>query len=116
MFRGKMRGADVREVMEMRSRVKSEVDLYHEMRKAVMAQDGRDGAYVASTLLLLVASAAIMATWYEALILWVIVTFLLYSFNYVVFFLPITRHPGERRVKERGDAASISFNAPCASC
>jgi hypothetical protein len=112
MFRGKMKGADVREVMGMRSRVKSEVDLYLEMRKAVMAQDGRDGMYVAATLLLLVASAAIMATWYEALILWVIVTFILYSFNYVVFFLPITRHPGERRAKERGDATKFSIKGP----
>ncbi|MDW5562429.1 MAG: hypothetical protein SA339_04310 [Methanomassiliicoccus sp.] len=84
---------------EMRSRVQADIDRYRAMRRAVLSPAKYDGEFIVLTAALLIVSTLIMLTWYEALIVWAIVTFILYSFNYIVFFLPLTRHRGERREK-----------------
>jgi hypothetical protein len=100
MVRGEMSEIDLRDAIVTRSRVQLEIDHYQRKREKVAAPNGWSKRQFLALVLLLAISAVFMYTWYEALVLWVIITFVLYSFNYIVFFLPITRHPGERRKRK----------------
>ena len=102
-----MSEADLGRAMEIRSKVQGEADLYQRMLETVRAPGTKEHAYVLAIVPLLIISTVVLIAWSEALVLWVIVTFFLYSFNYLVFFLPITRHPGWRRKRGRPTWRSI---------
>lgn len=102
-----MSDADLGKAMEIRSKVQGEADLYQRMLESVRVPGTKEHAYILAIVPLLIISTVVLIAWSEALVLWVIVTFFLYSFNYLVFFLPITRHPGWRRKRERPTWRSV---------
>lgn len=106
-----MKDAKLSEAMGTRAMVREELRRYRGMRERVLAPESGRSRNTLIMVLLLAVSTAIVYTWYEALLLWVIVTFLLYSFNYIVFFLPITRHPVELR-RGRPRSAGRPIAAP----
>ncbi len=94
-----MSGIDIRAAVDARSMIQEEVDRLEEKRERILRPGKEDRACILAMGALIAASAAVLLTWPGALILWVLATFILYSFNYIVFFLPITRHHGGRERK-----------------
>ncbi len=74
----------------------------------MMAPTGGNMISLAISTILLALSIIIMLIWSTVPLLWIVATFVLYSFNYIVFFLPISRHPGvENKKKEPSPKRSI---------
>lgn len=94
-----MSGIDIRSVAEARSMIKEEVDRLEEKRARIARPEVGEWRFVLAMVVLLTASTIILLAWPEALVLWVLGIFILYSFNYIVFFLPITRHHSGRKRK-----------------
>jgi hypothetical protein len=61
---------------------------------------------------LILASAALMLIFEKWVLIWFIVAFLLYSFNFIVWFLPTTKIGGTRSKREHLDLKGMDFKGP----
>lgn len=95
-----MARVEIQDVIGLRSQIQGELDLSIKMREAVKAPGRWDKTSTVISVLMLILSVLIISIWSTVLVIWVIATFILYSFNYIIFFLPISRHPGEKKVRK----------------
>lgn len=107
-----MNNVDLKEVMILRSQVQHEIDRNLRLHHGLETPRRWDKSSLVLSGSLLAASIIIMLFWSSIPLLWVIVTFVLYSFNYLIFFLPISRHPGERKVEKRVERARKDIGGP----
>ena len=61
---------------------------------------------------LILASAALMLIFEKWVLIWFIVAFLLYSFNFIVWFLPTTKIRGTRSKREHINLKGVDFKGP----
>jgi len=63
-------------------------------------------------IVLLVIAITIIFLRPNVLLMWLIVAFFLYMFNYIVFFLPTSRHMGQKKAKKDPNAPKKSVKGP----
>lgn len=107
-----MKNVDLKDVIILRSQIQHEIDhslrLHHELESP--RRWDKLSLVLSGSLLAL--SIVIMLFWSSIPLLWIIVTFVLYSFNYLIFFLPISRHPGEKKVEKSVKRSKKDIGGP----
>lgn len=107
-----MKNVDLKDGIALRSLIQKDVDRNMRLRQVLETPRKWDNGSLFLSVFLLALSIAIMFIWSSIPLLWIIVTFVLYSFNYIIFFLPITRHPGEKRVERNEPPSKRDVGGP----
>lgn len=107
-----MTSVDLNDAMILRSQIQHEIDHGLKLHRVLETPRKWDNISMVVSGLLLVLSIIIMFIWSSIPPLWIIDTFILYSFNFFIFFIPISRHPGEKKVEKKSKQSKKDIKGP----
>lgn len=105
-------GKDLNTAESFREEVLAEIArLEASLKHITKASKGYAIGYIIVMVLLVIAIPLIFLR-PNVLLMWLIVAFFLYMFNYLIFFLPTSRHAGQKKAKEDPKAPKKSIKGP----